>query len=87
MNTIEETLRCYLTEQCLIDFDDGVTVESNLFKLGLLDSFGYLELIGFLEREFDIRFTDEELSASALTSLSSMVASVAEKTNEKQLQA
>ena len=86
MTSIEETIKQYLMENCLVDFDDHITRDTNLFKLGLMDSFGYLELVGFLEREFDIKITDNELTSSALTSLSSMVDSVTKKTREKELQ-
>ena len=86
MNTIEDTIKQYLVDQLLVDFDADVTSDSNLFKLGLIDSFGYIELVGFLESEFDIKFTNDELSSSGLVSLSAIGVSVAEKTNAQQLQ-
>lgn len=86
MNTVLHTIEQYLVDQLLVDFGGDVTSDSNLFKSGLIDSFGYIELIGFLESEFDIKFTNTELSSSGLVSLSAFAASVSEKVNAQQLQ-
>lgn len=76
MNVVEERLRQFMLTQFLFEFDGSVTTASNLFELGLIDSFGFVELVSFIEREFRIKFTDEELIGSSLNSLDNMVAAI-----------
>lgn len=79
MNSDEAQIRQFMGTQFLFDFDDSVTPDSNLFQLGLIDSFGFVELVSFLEREFQVRFSDEELVDGTLNSLANIVASVRSK--------
>jgi acyl carrier protein len=46
---------------------------------GIIDSTGVLELIGFLENEFDITIADEELEPENLDSISNLVRFVSSK--------
>jgi acyl carrier protein len=69
----EETIRGFLTENFLFEFGDSVGRDSNLFQLGLIDSFGFVELVAFLEAKFDVKLEDEDLVSGDLTSLSGMV--------------
>ena len=74
---LEEKLKTYMVQQFLFEFDGiDVTSETNLFSSGHIDSFGFVELITFLESEFQIKFTDEELLSNTLNSLSGLVAAV-----------
>lgn len=81
MSAVEEPLRQFMRTQFLFEFDDAVTADSNLFDLGLIDSFGFVELVSFIEREFHIKFTDEELISSSLNSLANMTAAIRMKTH------
>ena len=79
VNTLatDEKIKTYLTHQFLFTFDgDDVTAETNLFSSGHIDSFGFVELVTFLEAEFKIKFTDEELVSNKLNSLAGMVEAV-----------
>ncbi|MEM7129849.1 MAG: acyl carrier protein [Chloroflexota bacterium] len=74
---VEEKIKEYMTQQFLFEFDEiSVTSETNLFSSGYIDSFGFVELITFLETEFEITFTDEELLSNSLNSLDSIVTQV-----------
>ncbi|NQZ09322.1 MAG: hypothetical protein HRT35_19365 [Algicola sp.] len=63
----------FLEESFLFEFDDEVTDHSDLFKLGIIDSLGYIKLIKFLEREFHIEFSEEDFMSNVLVSFSSIV--------------
>lgn len=77
MLTIDTKIKTYLMQQFLFEFDgDNVTPETNLFSSGHIDSFGFVELIAFLEAEFKLKFTDEELLSNNLNSLAGLVAAV-----------
>ncbi len=68
---MDEKIRQYLAETLLIEFGDvpGATNEDeNLFESGLIDSFGFVQLVSFLEKTFDIKITDDEVMSDALSS-------------------
>ena len=66
----------FLTDTFLFDFDDQITHDSDLFKLGIIDSLGYIKLIRYLEKEFHIEFSEEDFMSNVLVSFDSIVAYV-----------
>ncbi|WP_245648970.1 acyl carrier protein [Magnetovibrio blakemorei] len=72
-----------MEEQFLIEFDETFPEESNLFMEGVMDSFGYVQLCRFLEQEYDIQFTEEEMTGNVLTSLAQIKKYVAAKVAAK----
>ena len=56
----------------MVDFDE-VTDDLNLFTTGYIDSFGFVELVQFLEREYKITVPNEDLINNSLVSLNSIV--------------
>lgn len=82
---MEAIVKRYLSERLLIEFDgeSGVDADSDLFQLGLMDSQAYVELIQFIEREFGLRFTDEELLSNVVVSLSGIVSLVSGAMDER----
>lgn len=76
VNRDEETIREFLTRNFLFEFGDSVGPDTNLFRLGLIDSFGFVELVAFLESGFGVKLEDEDLVGGELTSLCGMVATV-----------
>jgi D-alanine--poly(phosphoribitol) ligase subunit 2 len=68
---MDEKIRQYLAETLLIEFTSdaaGVSEDANLFESGLIDSFGFVQLVAFLEKEFDIKISDDEVMSDALSS-------------------
>ena len=76
----EETIRSTLEERFLFQFDDQITRESNLFEVGVADSYGIIEIISFLEDNFSIKFTDDELLSPLWSNLAGMTELVTRKT-------
>ncbi|CDK98852.1 conserved protein of unknown function containing acyl carrier protein-like domain [Magnetospirillum gryphiswaldense MSR-1 v2] len=75
-----DKIRAFIEEQFLVEFDDDDFPEdTNLFKEGVMDSFGYVQLCRFLEREFAITFTEAEMTGNVLVSLSQIRDTVAAK--------
>ncbi|MER7550347.1 phosphopantetheine-binding protein [Streptomyces anulatus] len=72
-----------IEEQFLVEFDEELTDQSDLFKVGVIDSFGYVQLLGSLEEEFSIQLKDEDFLKDILTSLESIDAFVAKKIAER----
>lgn len=79
----KEAIQDYLEKSFLISFDGGdYSEESNLFEEGVIDSYGLVELVGFLESTFEIYFTDEELLSPDLTTLKGMSSFVDKKRDD-----
>ena len=74
-----DKIRAFIEEQFLVEFDDDFPEDTNLFKEGVMDSFGYVQLCRFLEREFTITFTEAEMTGNVLVSLSQIRDTVAAK--------
>jgi len=74
-----DDIRAFMEEQFLVEFDETLTEDSNLFKEGIMDSFGYVQLCRFLEKEYGITFTEEEMTSNVLVSLTQIRDTVARK--------
>ena len=78
---VKKKIKTFLEEHLLVDFKNGIDESTNLFEVGLIDSYGYMELVKFLEGEFLIQFSNAELISSSFTSLSNLVKIVEEKSH------
>lgn len=58
-----------------------ISNEDSLLKNGLIDSLGVLEVVSFLEKEFGIVISDEELLPENFGSVRRLSSFVREKTN------
>lgn len=76
-------IRNMIEAQFLVEFDDELTEQSDLFKAGVIDSFGYVQLLSSIEEEFSIQLKDEDFLKNILTSLESIDAFVAKKIAER----
>lgn len=76
---MEDKIRKFIEESFLVEFGDSLNEDSDLFKEGVMDSFGYIQLCRFLESEFGITFSEQEMATNVLVNLSSIRAFVARK--------
>ncbi|XXT21471.1 phosphopantetheine-binding protein [Sorangium sp. So ce429] len=67
----------------LFTFNEEIDESTDLFKAGIMDSFGYMQLIDFLQKTFEITFSTSELLSNVLSSLSAIVETVEVKLDEK----
>ncbi|MFD7531666.1 acyl carrier protein [Streptomyces sp. NPDC059849] len=72
-----------IEDQFLVEFDGELTAETDLFKTGVMDSFGYIQLLTAVEREFSLQVTDEEFLRNIFSSLEAIDAFVANKLAER----
>ena len=72
-------IRDFVEDQFLIEFDDTFPPDTDLFKAGVMDSFGYIQMIRFLETEFGITFSEAEMTGDVLVSLAQVESVVASK--------
>ena len=74
--SVEEQIRSFLESTFLFEFGDDVADDTDLFKAGIMDSFGYVQLVNFLKNEFHIAFTDEEILTNIMVSFERIMAFV-----------
>jgi acyl carrier protein len=78
--SIEEKLREYILESFLFSDDQSLLSNKDSFlEKGILDSTGVLEIISFLEDEYDIVVDDEDMTPENLDSIESIVAYINKK--------
>ncbi|WP_424216092.1 acyl carrier protein (plasmid) [Streptomyces sp. BI20] len=80
--TRTEKITRFIEEQFLIEFDDEVTPQSDLFKDGIIDSFGYIRLMGFLQREFALDISGEEFLLDVPATLEAIDRFVADRLDD-----
>lgn len=78
-----DRIREFIEEQFLIEFDEDFPDHTDLFKAGVMDSFGYIQLIRFLEAEFSIKFSKQEITSNILVSLKQISDYTADKVKAK----
>ena len=76
----EEKIRAYILENYLFSDDANALKDNDSFlDKGILDSTGILEVIYFLEDEFNIKVDDDELIPENLDSVSNIAAFIERK--------
>ena len=79
-NENTQKIRNFMCSNFMFEFDQEITTSSNLFKTGVIDSFGYIQLISFIQDTFSVSYSDEEMLTNILESLDKIVASIDKKT-------
>ena len=76
MNDIKSKIRTYLSRP-LRDYE--LNDEDNIFELGLVSSLFAIQLILFIEKEFDLELEDEELDLEQISTLKDITDLVEQK--------
>jgi acyl carrier protein len=74
--TPAERIRRFIEETFIVD---GFADDDSFLRTGVIDSTGMMELVLFLEREFDIKIADTELLPRNLDSIARAAAFVERK--------
>ena len=78
---INETIRNFIVSELLSrQTSHPLTDDDQLIDAGIIDSFGIMALIGFLEETFAIRVTSEELLPENFETVGRISTLVAQKT-------
>lgn len=79
--SIEEKLRGYILDNFLFTDDQSELSSGDSFmEKGIIDSSGILEVIYFLEEEFNVQVADDEMIPENLDSVNNLVTFVEKKT-------
>jgi acyl carrier protein len=78
---IEQEVRRFLQDNFPLSAD-GVDLagDDSLIEVGVIDSTGVLELIGFIEEHYEVEIADEEVLPENLDSITNITRFVGEKT-------
>jgi len=80
MTDIEQKVRQFIEDNFLFREDRAaLSASESLLEAGLIDSTGILELVAFIESEFQIQMADADIVPANLDSISTIVAYVASK--------
>ncbi len=79
MNDIKTEIKNFIIENFLFGNADGLNDDTSFLDEGIIDSTGVLELVEYLESEFQISVEDEELIPENLDSLVKVSAYVEKK--------
>ncbi|OHB66679.1 MAG: acyl carrier protein [Planctomycetes bacterium RBG_13_63_9] len=79
MNNIADHLRKFIKESFLFGRDDDFSDADSFLELGIIDSTGVLELVTFIEEQYQITVEDEELVPENLDSIDNLVQFIARK--------
>jgi acyl carrier protein len=82
MTDIKDRIRKFIVENFLFGDDTDLGEETSFLENGIIDSTGILELVNFLEEEFQVTILDEELVPENLDSISLVVRYLREKQRE-----
>jgi D-alanine--poly(phosphoribitol) ligase subunit 2 len=77
-HAMEQELRKYMEDRFMFEFDAEITEETDLFKAGVLDSFGYIQLMAHIEEEYGVKFGEDALLGNVAVSLSGITGAVAD---------
>jgi acyl carrier protein len=72
MEKTKKRIRAFIIENFLFGEDNDLKEDTSFIEEGIIDSTGVLELIEFLEEEFDIQIDDEDMIPENLDSLNSL---------------
>jgi acyl carrier protein len=73
MQDPREKIRYFIRESFLFGGDDELRDDDSFLELGIVDSTGVLELVAFLESEWDLSIDDAELVPENLDSVDNIV--------------
>ena len=84
MSEIEQKIRQFIAENFMLRHDRAdLSDTDSLLEAGLIDSTGVLELVGYLESEFQIAVLDAEIIPENLDSIRTITAYIGEKLAER----
>ncbi len=72
-NSPMERVRSFIAREFLVEFSNEINEETDLFERELIDSFGFVELVTFLDTEFGVKLSDEDMAAPEMGTLAGIV--------------
>ena len=77
--SVEKEIRQFIEGNFILDGNDNLSAEDSLLEKGIIDSTGVLELVAFIEENYNFKIKDEELIPENLDSIKSITKFVQER--------
>ena len=82
INTVNDSVRHFITRHFAQARTRALSDDHPLLESGIIDSMGVLDLVSFIESEFQITVVDEELIQEHFGSIGQIAAFIAHKQKE-----
>ena len=77
---ILEKLQAYIEDHFSVQFDgEKINADTDLFYEGVIDSFGIVDLVGFIETTFSVALTNNDMTSPLLSTLNGQVKLIIER--------
>lgn len=73
MDNYREKIKSFITDNFLFGEDVGLEDHASFLNAGIIDSTGILELVDFLDNEFNIIISDDEILPENLDSINNII--------------
>jgi acyl carrier protein len=83
ITALELEIHKFIVDNFMFGQADGLKYDESLLQKGVIDSTGVLELVSFLQDNFNITVEDDEIVPSNLETINGIVAYVSKKLNAK----
>jgi acyl carrier protein len=80
---VSELLNYIYTTNPFAEERKPLPLDESLYELGILDSFGVIELVTFIENQWSIQILDSEITKEKFGGINRMARLIAEKTAAK----
>jgi len=81
-NHYSESVKQFIVDNFLFGDADKLAVDTHLFEKGIIDSTGVLELVAFIEENFNVTVSDDELVQDNFSSLIAIEKFLQSKNNQ-----
>lgn len=81
MEHVQSKILSYLKDSMLVDIDQ-IKMDENLLSSGHIDSFSFIEMISFIEKEFQIKLSDDDIQKPEITTVSGITGIVESLTDQ-----
>jgi acyl carrier protein len=82
--TVDARVRDYIRQNFLFGSDQKLGDQDSLLDRGIIDSTGAMELVTFIESEFGVEVSDQDLVPENLDSIAAITAFVTRKLADQQ---
>ena len=79
MSGLKNQIRSFIESNFLVDATTSLKDDDSLLQLQIVDSTGFLELIHFLESDFELKVADDEMVPENLETIDNIAQFVARK--------
>ena len=75
----QDDIRGFLSRTFLVEFGAEVKDDTDLFETGLIDSYGFIELVQFLEHTYGISLSVDDLASTEMATLAGITRLVSDR--------